>query len=125
VLRRLARYDREPERRFTDYQHFDRSLRDGYLATVHYDLKVIAAYLARRSDDAIVILIGDHQPPVLSRSDRSFDSPVHVLSREPQRLRTTLSHGFVPGLLLERTAAPAMSHAELFPLLVETLTASD
>lgn len=125
VLRRLARYDREPERRFTDYQHFDRALRDGYLATVHYDLKVIAAYLARRSDDAVVILIGDHQPPVLSRSDQSFDSPVHVLSREPRRLRTARSHGFVPGLLLERTAAPAMSHAELFPLLVETLSASD
>jgi phosphoglycerol transferase MdoB-like AlkP superfamily enzyme len=123
VLGRLARYDREPERRFADYEHFDRTLRDGYQATVHYDLMVIAAYLARRLDDAVVILIGDHQPPVLSRSDQSFDSPVHVLTREPKRLQTALSRGFVPGLWVDSKAAPAMSHAELFPLVVETLAA--
>lgn len=123
VLRRLSRYDREPERRFTDYERFDGALRDGYLATVHYDLRVIAEYLARRPDDALVVLIGDHQPPVLSRSDQSFDSPVHLLSRDPRRLQTALARGFLPGLVVDPHAAPAMSHSELFPLLVETLAA--
>jgi hypothetical protein len=123
VLTRLARYDHKAERRFVDFEHFDQTLRDGYQATVHYDLKVIAAYLARRADDAVVILIGDHQPPVLSRSDQSFDSPVHLLSRDPQRLQTALARGFVPGLWLEAARAPAMSHDALFSLLVETLAA--
>jgi hypothetical protein len=123
VLTRLGRYDRVAERRFLNFEHFDTSLRDGYLATVHYDLKLIATYLRDRKDDALVILIGDHQPPVLSRSDLSFDCPVHLLARDPQRLQTALEHGFQLGLTLARDASPALSHAELFPLLVETLAA--
>jgi len=123
VLRRLSRFDRRAERRFPHMDHFDTKMRDGYAASIAYDLRVIAQYLARRPDDALVILIGDHQPPVISRSDESFDAPVHLLSRDPRRLQTALARGFRAGLTLPSDAAPALSHAELFPFLVDTLSA--
>jgi hypothetical protein len=123
VLLRLSRYDRRAERRFPHMDHFDSKMRDGYAATIAYDLRVIAQYLARRPDDALVILIGDHQPPVIARSDESFDAPVHLLARDPRRLLPALARGFRPGLTLPSDAAPALSHAQLFPFLVETLSA--
>jgi len=124
VLTRLSRYDRRAERRFPHMDHFDSQMRDGYAATIRYDLRVIAQYLARRTDDALVILIGDHQPPVIARSDESFDAPVHLLSRTPARLHTALARGFRAGLTLPSDLAPALLHAELFPFLVDTLSAA-
>jgi hypothetical protein len=98
----------------------DASLRAGYQATVSYDLRLIARYLATRERDALVIVLGDHQPPVLARADQSFDTPIHVLSRAPARLAQL--RGFTPGLWLAPDAAPALHHAELWPRLVDALT---
>jgi hypothetical protein len=120
VLRRLSRYDRT-ERRFPWMEQLDGAMRRGYQTSIDYDLRVLARYLAERADDALVIILGDHQPPVIATADQSFDAPVHVLSRAPQRLQTVLARGFVPGLTLPGDAPPTMSHADVFPLVVETL----
>lgn len=101
----------------------DARMRRGYHETVAYDLSLIVQYLARRRDDALVIVIGDHQPPVIARDDRSFDTPVHVLSRDPRRLAPLERAGFVRGLTIAPDAPPALAHAGLFSLVVHTLTA--
>ncbi len=98
----------------------DAPLRRGYQATVSYDLRLIARYLASRERDALVIVMGDHQPPVLTREDMSFDVPVHVFSRSAERLRAL--RGFTPGLWLEPNAPPALHQAELWPAIVAVLT---
>jgi hypothetical protein len=123
VLSRLANYQRDADARYSYMDRFDAQLRRGYQATITYDLRVITQYLARRKDDALVVVFGDHQPPVIDRADPSFDAPVHLLSRDPERLAEPLRQGFVPGLALAASAPPALSHAGLFSLLVRTLLA--
>jgi len=121
VLTRLGRYDRGAERRFAWMEQFDGPMRRGYQATIDYDLRVITRYLSQRGDDALVIVLGDHQPPVIARADQSFDAPVHVLSRDPRRLQSVLGRGFLAGLTIVPNAQPVMTHADVFPLVVDAL----
>jgi hypothetical protein len=109
--------------RFAYMDRFDDAMREGYQATVEYDLRVIAQFLARRSHDAFVIILGDHQPPVIAREDKSFDAPVHILSRDPARLTPLLKHAFVPGLTIDPAAPAALDQAGLFSLWVHALSA--
>lgn len=124
VISRLERYERDPTRRYAYMDRFDAKMREGYRATVEYDLRVIAQYLARRSRDALVVVLGDHQPPVIAPADASFDAPVHILARSPERLREVLRQGFVPGLAIPPAAPARMAHAGLFSLLVRSLIAA-
>lgn len=121
VFTQLKRYERDDENRFAYMEQFDDELRRGYQATIDYDLQLITQYLERRRDDALVIVLGDHQPPVLSSSDSSFDSPIHVLSRDPRRLAQLMAHGFRAGLILDGAQPAALHHAGLFSLLVRSL----
>jgi hypothetical protein len=123
VILRLSRYDRG-ERRFAYMKRLDAELRAGYQASIAYDLRLIAQYLARRSEDALVVVLGDHQPPVIAPADASFDSPIHVLSRSPRRLAELQRQGFTPGLALPASAPAKLTHAGLFSLLVRSLLAS-
>ena len=121
VLARLSRYDRAAERRFIDITQFDAAMREGYRATIAYDLTLITRYLGGRTRDALVVVLGDHQPPVIARSDTSFDAPIHVLARDASRLAPLREAGFREGLSLPPSAPAALSHAGLFSLLVHTL----
>jgi hypothetical protein len=121
ALRRYAR----SSGRFAYMHRFDDAMRAGYQATVEYDLRLIAQYVARRERDGFIIVLGDHQPPVIAREDKSFDAPVHVLSRDPARLAPLLKHGFSPGLKLAPNAPPALEQAGLFSLWVHSLLAKD
>jgi hypothetical protein len=118
VLTNLTRYERTDGRDLW-MGSLDASLRRGYQATVSYDLRLIARYLARRERDALVIVMGDHQPPVLSRADMSFDVPVHILSRSPERLQKL--RAFESGLWIDPATPAAMHQAELWPAVVDTL----
>ncbi|MBI1775339.1 MAG: hypothetical protein HYR63_08335 [Proteobacteria bacterium] len=79
----------------------------GYLAAIDYDLRVLADYLAKRlSEHGLVILLGDHQPPlnrVLSAGERSV--PIHVLSRDADLLEPFRRAGWAEGVLPSRSAA--------------------
>jgi hypothetical protein len=124
VIDRLERYERDATRRYAYMDRFDAAMREGYRATIEYDLRVITQYLTRRSRDALVIVLGDHQPPVIAPADASFDAPIHILSRSPERLREMLRQGFVSGLEIPRTAPARLSHAGLFSLVVRSLVSS-
>ena len=104
-------------------RRFDDSMREGYQSTIEYDLRAIVQFLMRRERDGFVIVLGDHQPPVIAREDKSFDAPVHVLSRNPARLAPLLEYGFVKGLTIGPDAPPAVHQAGLFSLWVHTLMA--
>jgi hypothetical protein len=124
VLSRLEYYERDATRRYAYMNRFDAAMREGYRATIEYDLRLITQYLARRSRDALVVVLGDHQPPVIAPADASFDAPIHILSRSPERLQEVLRQGFVPGLEIPREAPARLAHAGLFSLLVRSLVAS-
>jgi hypothetical protein len=77
-----------------DWNNLDRP----YLDSIAYDLKVLGSWLAGLDKDALVIILGDHQPPDLTRgADKAWTVPIHVLSRDPDLVRPFENSGYVAG----------------------------
>lgn len=118
--RRLKRYTRENPR--TSYMgDLTATLREGYERSVFYDLRVLEDFILRQDQDALIVIMGDHQPPVVAPEADDFDVPVHVLSKDPKLLREFADQGFSEGLILEATQNAVLDHAGLFSLVVRAL----
>ncbi len=72
-----------------------------YLAAVGYELDVLEGFLQSYvPDDALVIIVGDHQPPKLATHDNdSWAVPMHVLSKREDLVRAFDALGFEEGLV--------------------------
>jgi len=93
----------------------------GYLRTIRYDLRLIRGFLEKRAPrDALVIVLGDHQPPaIVSGKDASWSVPVHIFSRNPALIERFHAAGFKPGL---RPMRPTLSRMDEFNrILLEAL----
>jgi len=74
-----------------------------YLKSVVYDLDALGGWLQRLPGDALVIILGDHQPPgFISSKAEPWTVPIHVLSRDPDLLRPFRAAGYVDGPLPPR-----------------------
>ncbi len=124
ALRKLKYYAREPDGRYPFMPGLSAAKRYDYQETIHYDLALIADYLRERERDGLVILLGDHQPPVITEPDASFDTPVHVLSRDARHLEELRKLGFVAGLRIPQTAPAPLTHAGFFSAVVRTLAST-
>lgn len=79
-----------------DWTHLERP----YLESVVYDLRTLAGWLARMPGDALVVILGDHQPPgFISGAGQPWTVPIHVLSRDPDLLRPFRALGYAEGPL--------------------------
>jgi hypothetical protein len=77
-----------------DWSHLERP----YLDSVVYDLRTLAAWLAQMPGDALVIILGDHQPPgFISGAGQPWTVPIHVLSRDPDLVRPFRALGYAAG----------------------------
>jgi len=85
-----------------DWSH----LETPYLASIVYDLRTLGAWLVRQQGDALVIILGDHQPPSFIAGEKQpWTVPIHVLSRDPDLLRPFRALGYVEGALPPRDGA--------------------
>jgi hypothetical protein len=76
-----------------------------YADSIVYDLKTLAAWLARLDGDALVVILGDHQPPgFISGEKQPWTVPIHVLSRDADLLQPFAALGYGDGALPPRTA---------------------
>jgi hypothetical protein len=74
---------------------------EGYVTAIRYEWTVIAAFIQQYiKDDALIIILGDHQPNVrLTGSNKSWSVPVHVISRKTAFLKPFEKRGFRPGIV--------------------------
>lgn len=72
----------------------------GYLAAVVYDFAALSRFVTQEvADDSLVILLGDHQPPLsTARASHDLSIPMHVLCRDPALLAPFRAMGFVDGM---------------------------
>jgi hypothetical protein len=101
--------------------HLSGELGARYTSAILYELDVIEQHLAALPADALVIVLGDHQPPLIASQMQSFDSPVHVFARDPLLLEELRQHGFRAGLRLDSHDRTAITHEGLYSLLVRSL----
>ena len=79
-----------------------------YLDSVVYVFKTLGAWLSRVKGHALVVILGDHEPPGLTLGSRSepWTVPVYVLSRDPDLVRPFERRGYVAGDLPPPRAKP-------------------
>ena len=95
--------------------------RRNYLHAITYDLNMLGDFLLRLEDEhALVILMGDHQPPAVTARSDGYATPVHVLSRDAKWVDRFAGYGFRSGLVLEHPT-PTMRHEDLYDMLVHVL----
>jgi hypothetical protein len=60
--------------------------------------------LARRDGDALVVILGDHQPPgFITGEKQPWTVPIHVLSRDADLVRPFAALGYVTGAVPPRS----------------------
>ena len=93
---------------------------EDYQTAVHYDLEVLTRDLQRpRDEDAVVVWLGDHQPPLFSLQ-KNFDVPVHVLTTDPVFVEGLKEAGFTEGFVPD--GKPVGGLWELYPMLVRSIS---
>jgi len=85
---------------WTSYYRHPR-LEAAYVDSIHYSLRTMVGFCLELDRPSLVIILGDHQPPVetLTASDPSSDVPLHVLSNRETLIEPFLSRGFQRGLI--------------------------
>lgn len=96
-------------------------LRQRYVDAVAYELEMLTDFILNHQDeDAIFVLVGDHQPPRVSRRADGYETPVHIVSRDPALIANLAQYGFVSGATPDLEGKP-IHHESLYSLLVRTL----
>ncbi len=75
---------------------------EAYLESIDYSLETSIGFVEQLERDSLVIILGDHQPPLvgdLMAEDPSFDVPVHLISNRPSLLGPFASLGFAEGMV--------------------------
>ena len=93
-----------------------------YREAIHYQWQTLSDFILTTPEDenAIFILIGDHQPPRVSRKEDGYETPVHIISRDRDFVRRFEPYGFEPGMLVS-DLEPDMNHEGLYSMLVREL----
>lgn len=71
-----------------------------YFNSIQYQFENLSDFICSHgSEDDIFLVMGDHQPPILSHPDKhGFETPVHVISRNPSFIEGFTAYGFVKDL---------------------------
>jgi len=94
-----------------------------YLRHVAHELRVLREYLTEKAPPgSLVLLLGDHQPPLLDTDDSTV--PLHVLSTDTALVDPARRRGFTEGLLLS-DESPRLRQEGLYSSLVRLLVAHD
>jgi hypothetical protein len=76
-------------------------LRANYLHGIEYELEMLTDFVLNHADeDAVFVLVGDHQPPSVSRRSDGYETPVHIISQDPALIANLEQYGFVESMVV-------------------------
>jgi hypothetical protein len=100
------------------------NLAPSYVRAMAYEYRSLAGYVRQQTDDPVMIVVGDHQPPAaVSGRNAPWHVPVHVIGRQPHIPRRLRDAGFRPGLEPRRPSIGVMH--ELTRMLLDAFDVSD
>lgn len=95
--------------------------RQNYMRAVEYELRMLTDFILKNGDEhSLFILVGDHQPPQVSRRADGWDTPMHVIAKDRALVDAFTGYGFVPGLEVE-SPEPALHHEGFYSLFLNVL----
>ena len=72
-----------------------------YLHSINYQLDYLTRFIIRNGKkNDLFILIGDHQPPVVANRSHSYDTPVHIISRDGNLIKNFDKYHFNEGMVV-------------------------
>ena len=94
-----------------------------YLQAVGNTLDILGEFISSlEKENSVIVLIGDHQPPTISRREDGFETMVHIISQDVDLLASFHEYGFMEGLVLENLE-PTIRHEGLYSLFVRNFVA--
>lgn len=91
-----------------------------YGDAIEYSLRSIGGFACRLTRPSLIIVLGDHQPPIAATvqpPDNTKDVLLHVWTNKPELLQPLQSFGFVEGSVVPQDK-PAFSTVEIAPGLL-------
>jgi phosphoglycerol transferase MdoB-like AlkP superfamily enzyme len=99
------------------------SWNENYLQAVNHTFVSLEAFITSLEEkNSVIVLIGDHQPPAVSRHDDGFGTMVHIISQDIDLLDSFEEFGFVNGWVLENTR-PVIRHEGFYSLFIRNFVA--
>lgn len=100
---------------------------EAYVSALIYDLRVLESYITQFiKDNALLIILGDHQPNVQLTGEKSLWSvPIHIISRNPAFLEPFAKRGYVPGMIPRQSLPHPGMETFLYTFLEDFSTASE
>ncbi|SMC53194.1 sulfatase [Rhizobium sp. RU36D] len=97
-------------------------VRRQYIETIDYTLQTLGDYIARFGEDAVFVVLGDHQPAsIVTGPDASRAVPVHIISRDATLVESFRVDGFTAGMTPDN-ATPEGSMDRLRDILIQRFT---
>ena len=103
-------------------QHDERRL--NYWTAIEYQLEMLTDFIVSEPDEqAIFVLVGDHQPPRVSRREDGWDTPMHIIAKDKSFVASFAEYGFGNGLAVWESE-PTFRHEGFYSLFVRQLLAA-
>jgi phosphatidylglycerophosphate synthase len=94
-------FDRVPLEESTTAKLFgdDARARKAYGLSIEYTMSTIASFVAHYGNDKlVVVLLGDHQPPIVTGQGATHDVPISVIAHDPKVMDQIGGWGWQDGL---------------------------
>ncbi|MCS6827600.1 MAG: hypothetical protein NZ553_13375 [Caldilinea sp.] len=97
------------------------AMRANYLNAIDYQLRMLTQWILDVGDEnSIFVLIGDHQPPAVSRRADGWATPVHIISKDAAFIEAFAEYGFIPGLEVNELE-PTLRHEGFYSMFMRAL----
>ena len=101
----------------------DNPTADDYLKSVYYELDYLTRFAGQMNENDLLILVGDHQPPVITKPTEGSETMIHLLSKNQELVESFEEYGFTEGLRCQTSAQPFSHKDILWPLVTAITTA--
>ncbi len=111
-----------PEAEFVDPDTISpEAMRRNYMNAVDYQLRMLTQFILDNGDEnSLFVLVGDHQPPAVSRRADGWSTPLHIISKDAALIDSFAGYGFVPGLQVTNLE-PSLRHEGFYSLFMRLL----
>jgi hypothetical protein len=100
------------------------SAAERYRDAIHYQLDYILRFVNDHADDdLLVVLFGDHQPPLITPERLGKHTPVHVIGRNKNLIDKLLERGFHPSIDLAGVDPSPIKHEGFLSLFLGAMNA--
>lgn len=80
----------------------DKLLVENYRKAISYQLSVIEQLIAAEQENTLFVIFGDHQPALITSHNHSFNTPVHIFSKNENLITALVEQGFEKGLIYSK-----------------------